>query len=264
MGESEAIILADSEHAKVLLMDEAHGRFVAQQMHIPITDVIGVLAAAYKKGFLSADEIKKSVQIMKISNRFISERLYNIKKILKMLEQGKAVNVLDLGTIYIAMKCNAKGKSEVSESGNFYIKFAPTELANKALASLSVDKIVFTDCHPEITAVADLSPDNDDGNLSSGKPCRINGGHLKIGGTESGIWFAPVDSGGKVSDDESSWIKVDDSALFRNKPSELNFFVPETVSAGNYKIILRTSYLAKNRSRKTLLETRSETVAVSA
>lgn len=186
------------------------------------------------------------------------------KKILKMLEQGKAVNVLDLGTMYIAMKCNAKGKSEVSESGNFYIKFAPTELANKALASLSVDKIVFADCRPEITAVADLSPDNDDGNLSSGKPCRINGGHLKIGGTESGIWFAPVDSGGKVSDDESSWIKVDDSALFRNKPSELNFFVPETVSAGNYKIILRTSYLAKNRSRKTLLETRSETVAVSA
>ena len=78
LGESEAIILADSEHAKVLLMDEAHGRFVAQQMHIPITGVIGVLAAAYKKGFLSADEIKKSVQIMKISNRFISERLYNI------------------------------------------------------------------------------------------------------------------------------------------------------------------------------------------
>ena len=29
------------------------------------------------------------------------------KKILKMLEQGKAVNVLDLGTMYIAMKCNA-------------------------------------------------------------------------------------------------------------------------------------------------------------
>ena len=78
LGESEAIILADSEDTKVLLMDEAHGRLVAQQMHIPITGVVGVLAAGYKKGFLSSDEIIQSVQIMKNTNRFISERLYTI------------------------------------------------------------------------------------------------------------------------------------------------------------------------------------------
>lgn len=48
------------------------------------------------------------------------------KKILKLLEQGKAVNVLDLGTMYIAIKCNAKGKSNVQENGNFYIKFTPS------------------------------------------------------------------------------------------------------------------------------------------
>jgi hypothetical protein len=46
-----------------------------------------------------------------------------------MLEQGKAVNMLDLGAIYIAMKCNAKGKSDVSGNGNFYIKFTPSILA---------------------------------------------------------------------------------------------------------------------------------------
>ena len=79
------------------------------------------------------------------------------KKILKLLEQGKAVNVLDLGTMYIAMKCNAKGKSDVSESGNFYIKFTPTPLANEAIASLSVDKIVYADGSPEITRIEDLS-----------------------------------------------------------------------------------------------------------
>ena len=67
------------------------------------------------------------------------------KKILKLLEQGKAVNVLDLGTMYIAMKCNAKGKSDVSDNGNFYIKFSPTPLADSALAKLTVDKIVYAD-----------------------------------------------------------------------------------------------------------------------
>lgn len=185
------------------------------------------------------------------------------KKILKMLEQGKAVNVLDLGTMYIAMKCNAKGKSDVSENGNFYIKFTPTELANNALASLTVDKIVFADGSPEITTITDLSTGIMDEELTAGKPCRIKGGKLKIGGDESGIWFAQVDSNGKTSD-ESSWIKVEESALFRNKPTELNFFIPEALPEDNYKIILRTAYLGKEKSRKTLLETASNTIKVKA
>ena len=136
------------------------------------------------------------------------------KKILKMLEQGKAVNVLDLGTMYIAMKCSAKGKSDVSEKGNFYIKFAPTELANSALSSLSVDKVVYAD--------------------------------------------------GKESGDESEWVKVDGQALFRNKPTELNFFVPETLAAGNYRLRLRTAYLGKDKSRKSVVEAFSGVVSVSA
>lgn len=78
LGESEAIILADSEETKTLLMDERHGRSVAKQMGIHVTGVIGVLMAAYKKEYLSADEIKQSVEIMKLSNRFISKSLYEL------------------------------------------------------------------------------------------------------------------------------------------------------------------------------------------
>ena len=172
------------------------------------------------------------------------------KKILKMLEQGKAVNVLDLGTMYIAMKCNAKGKSDVSESGNFYIKFTPTPLANEAIASLSVDKIVYADGSPEITKIEDLSDAESEGTLTKGKPCRITGSRLKLGGENWGIYFAP------------SWVKVEESSLFRNKPSELNFFVPDSLSEESYRIVLRTSYLGKSSSRKTMLETVSEIITV--
>ncbi len=181
------------------------------------------------------------------------------KKILKMLEQGKAVNVLDLGTMYIAMKCNAKGKSDVSESGNFYIKFTPTSLANEAIASLSVDKVVYADGSPEITEIADLSDAK-----SKGKPCRITGGRLKLGGENWGIYFAPVDSEGKMNPDETSWTKVNDSSLFRNKPSELNFFVPDSLTEGSYRIVLRTTYLGKDKSRKSMLETASDVISVKA
>lgn len=186
------------------------------------------------------------------------------KKILKMLEQGKAVNVLDLGTMYIAMKCNAKGKSDVSESGNFYIKFTPTNLANEAIASLSVDKIVYADGSPEITTITDLSNSEAEFTLTKGKPCRITGGRLKLGGSEWGIYFAPVDSEGKMNPDETQWTKVDESNLFRNKPSELNFFVPDSLTDGTYQIILRTTYLGKDKSRKTMLETASDVITVKA
>ena len=78
LGESEAIILADSVDERTLLIDESHGRSVAEQLGIPITGVIGVLMAAYKKSLLSAGQIRESVAIMRSSNRFISEALYNL------------------------------------------------------------------------------------------------------------------------------------------------------------------------------------------
>lgn len=64
--------------------------------------------------------------------------------------------------------------------------------------------------------------------------------------------------------DESSWSEVEDKALFRNKPTELNFFVPAALSSGGYKIVLRTAYLSKDKSRKSVVETISNVVNVSA
>lgn len=180
------------------------------------------------------------------------------KKILKFLEQGKAVNVLDLGTMYIALKCNAKGKSDVQENGNFYIKFTPSSIANNAISSLSVDKIVYADGSPEIT---DLST-NETSSVSKGKPCRISGNRLKLGGENSGIYFALIDSNGKITSEESSWIKVPLENVFRNKPSELNFFVPDTLEQQNYRIILRTAYLGKDKTRKTIVEATSNAISV--
>lgn len=144
-----------------------------------------------------------------------------------MPQQGKAVNVLDLGTMYIAMKCNAKGKSDVAENGSFCIKFTPTTLAK-------------------------------------GKPCRISGSRLKLGGNGCGIFFAPVDSAGNMNDDETSWTSVSHSTLFRNMPSELNFFVPDSLEEGKYKIVLRTAYLGKDKSRKNIVEAASDEIMVKA
>ncbi len=183
------------------------------------------------------------------------------KKILKLLEQGKAVNILDLGVMYIAAKCNVQTKTEAAATAEFCIRFSPTALAETAIENISLDKIVFSDNSPEITGIETLSEAEDKAKLITGQPAKISGSRLKIGGEESGVFFAPCDETGDAAADESLWKQVPEGQIFRNKPTELNFFVP-SLEEGEFRIVLRTRYLSSTTTRKDLLETISGKVTV--
>lgn len=183
------------------------------------------------------------------------------KKILKLLEQGKAVNILDLGTMYIAMEVSAKSKTEVPQNGKFKVRFSPTKLTSSSLQNLSIDKIVYNDKSPEIDSVADISTEEENV-LSLGAPAKITGANLKLGSEESGIYFAAVDSDENL-EDSSAWTKVDDSKVFRNKPAELNFFVPQTLDSSKaYRIVIKTNYISASVTRKEFLESVSSAVKI--
>ncbi len=66
LGESEAIIYTDNYKAGLLLIDEAKGRKVAKQMGLSIMGTVGILMAAYDEKFISSNEIKEYIEIMKM------------------------------------------------------------------------------------------------------------------------------------------------------------------------------------------------------
>lgn len=77
-GESEAIVLTDEVKAELLLMDEAKGRAVSNEMGFRIMGTIGVLMAAYEEHELTSDEVKECVSGLQRAGRHIGQRHYRM------------------------------------------------------------------------------------------------------------------------------------------------------------------------------------------
>jgi hypothetical protein len=81
LGESEAIVLADSLPGSLLLMDERKGRQIALNMGIQIIGTLGILLHAKRLGLVP--HIKPLLNALLKANIRISESLYH-----SMLEQA--------------------------------------------------------------------------------------------------------------------------------------------------------------------------------
>ena len=84
LGESEAIVYADSNSADVLLMDERKGRQIAISMGLPVMGSIGVLSEAHASGLLTAEAFRTAIEKMQNAGIRLSERL--IQSVLNELQ----------------------------------------------------------------------------------------------------------------------------------------------------------------------------------
>ena len=77
-GESEAIILSDEIQADILLMDEAKGRKISDQMGIHIMGTSGIWMVAYEDDILTADEVKTCIDGLQNAGRHIGHKHYQM------------------------------------------------------------------------------------------------------------------------------------------------------------------------------------------
>lgn len=188
------------------------------------------------------------------------------EQILKFLKEGKAVNVLELGTIYISAKGTiGKANPQVTDLPSLTLKFLPSKSALASLDCLNAESFMISDPSPQITKIVSLKDGSEEGVLHAGYPARLTGSKLKVAGTGSGIFLVPPASDGSPDTDEDSWIAVDTSYLPRNTARTLEFYLPQTVTTGSsYFIAVRTAYISATEQRKEPVTGYStETVTVS-
>lgn len=186
-------------------------------------------------------------------------------EMLTACQNAKAVDVLGLGTMYISVAGSISGENPGESSiPGFKLNFTPSTRAQEVVDSLKVDKVIIADSSPSIDKIINTFNQNAERNLLKGKGVRITGTKLKVMGEDSGIWFAPLDTDGNVTKDESTWIQVATETISQNKPKTLEFYVPDSITEADYKIVIRTRYCSGDKELKSAVSVISKTVTVAA
>lgn len=188
-------------------------------------------------------------------------------RILAEIKAGNAVSLLDLGTMYLALKGSFTMDGNNTDASalkgkSLTVGFTPSEDVQNTVSQLKIGSVSLNLKAPSINTIINLATKQEAKILSIGKGVELNGNRLKITGDNSGLFFAPINSEDKLDADESNWVKVPEENLLKNYPKSLIFQVPVTLLAGKYIIVIRTSYCGGNTTLKSNVTGYSSVVEV--
>ena len=216
------------------------------------TLTISNLAARVKDGDRGLDEytVLKAAGLLK-------------KECLMAIRRGQAVNLMGLCTMFIAPEGTVDGANpSAALSQKLALRFSPTAEAQDAVSGLKITKVIVNDGQPQIDGMLRLPGEELSDTFIIGKAVRLTGSRLKVTGEGSGLYLCPADGNGSISQDGADWIQVPASQFSCNRPGKLEFFIPDDVAEGSYRIKLRTFFCNGRQNLKTAISTVSDVIKI--
>ncbi|WP_296706338.1 DUF4469 domain-containing protein [Treponema sp. UBA7570] len=175
--------------------------------------------------------------------------------ILELLKSGKAVDLLEMGVLYI--KPNGSIDSEtpdIEDIPKMTLSFTPSDIAIEAVKDVTAGADISTTNEPLLSALYNIHTRKSGTELSIGYSARITGKRLKIAGNEAktGLYLASCTEEGIYDPDPSSWISLGMENIVDNTNTKILFNIPDSVTAGNYRLIIKTAYGSGTRINKTV------------
>lgn len=216
------------------------------------TLTISNLAARVKDGDRGLDEytVLKAAGLLK-------------KECLMAIRRGQAVNLMGLCTMFIAPEGTVDGGNpSAALSQKLALHFSPTSEAQKAVSGLKITNVIVNDGQPQIDSMLRLPGEIPSDTFTAGKAIRLVGNRLKVTGEDSGLYLCPADGNGNISKDEADWTKITDEQFSCNNPKRLEFFIPDDIAEGSYRIRLKTFYSGNKLDRKTAISVVSDVIKI--
>lgn len=225
----------------------------------------GKYYAKFDRITVNIDHLIARIQKKEVgTNAIMAKHMASLFKaeILEALSRGEAVNLFDLGTLYITTNGKVKGDSpDTATIPGFQVKFTSSKITNEAVATLGIKKVVMSDSSPIIGSMTDLYTNEEGTTFTKEKAVRIEGSRLKITGEDGGVFFAPATEKDEPEPDETKWIKV--SKQIRSVEKILEFFLPtELVLDTPYCIVLKTNCARGKTTKKTYSVAYSKVVTI--
>lgn len=202
-------------------------------------------------------EDKKLVTLPKEVVWLVATQLSQV--LLHRLSQGYAIDLLNLGTLRLAVEGKIDSATTNKELSNkLAVSFSPSRHAKKAIKDIKVEGITKPNPSHFIQSIESLAPVVEQEKLTekgifptimSQHLARLKGRAIKIGqGEEHGVYFIPHP---RQEIEKHHWYKS--PLVVTNKPKEVIFTVPQ-IKPGKYQLVLVTNISASGNKLKKDIE----------
>ena len=170
------------------------------------------------------------------------------------IKNGHGIDLGPIGKLNIALSDTVNAiNPDLNDIPDFELRYKASPAVKTALTHVKPGFVTFPNKEPTINEIEDSYTMKKDKTLTAGNLCKIDGRLLKLNlhSDIDSVKFIQVDDNGDALENEQP-VMVDKRRISKTTATKLEFIVPENlISGAKYKIIITSTFLRTNASRKT-------------